>query len=816
MAITKTSGTDEFCGKNVRHYLYIVGAVAVMILMATYYYKHYYSKGHGVVPLTGIENSPTNILGNNMNAGTQNGGFANQNNTSMNNVPMNNVPMNNAPMNNIQQNTPSQSIANNNMNPVAWTNNKVNPESTTLANFAAVADVLHESVVNINTTKQTNKNTANNPAPPAVAQARFESPLSGMQVNSIGSGFIVSENAHVLTNYHVIKDATGIFVTVFSKNGLNQRYQAEVIKADESKDLALLKISAKRSFTPVMLGDSSQVHIADSVIAIGSPYGLDQTVSRGIISGSRKMLSIGNVVHRNLIQTDAAINTGNSGGPLVNRSAQVIGINTAIYTPTGAFSGIGFAIPSNELKKFISGEIQTSGMWSSLTQNIFGMSVAARVPPPISANSRPPGTHNDGRKNMVCGNCHQITGGATPIAFATNNNLNGMSVAARVPPPISANSRPPGTHNDGRKNMVCGNCHQITGGATPIAFATNNNLNGMNVAARVPPPISANSRPPGTHNDGRKNMVCSNCHQVSGATAVAFNNMMGMNVAANAGPPIAANAPTPGNHRRDGRDKMECKMCHKITGLPKNQPIAFANNNQFALPSNNFAMNVATPVNGVTNSSTTNNTPVVLMGMEVQTLNPAIINSLNNPLGEGVFVSSVHPNTAAARSGIKAGDIIFKLDGRWINDPKQLERRLTQYANNDNVRLGIYRDGQRMNYYLIITHTIAQQAIQNNSIPTNTTPTEINWNGMELKPITETLILKEPQLANMQGAWVGDVDKFSVAEAAGLMKGDIITAINNQPVVTVDSLTKTIDNLGQQQVLVKIVRNSREIYITIN
>ena len=158
-----------------------------------------------------------------------------------------------------------------------------------------------------------------------------------------------------------------------------------------------------------------------------------------------------------------------------------------------------------------------------------------------------------------------------------------------------------------------------------------------------------------------------------------------------------------------------------------------ANNNfnQFATaPGTMRAQNIAAAV-------TTNKTSV--MGMEFQPLNQAIISSLNNPLTEGVFVSAVNQNTPASRAGIKAGDIIFKLDGRWITSPEQLKRRLNTYVNNDNVRLGIYRDGQRVNRYLVISQNLVQQN-GNNTLQQQTNldglPTETNWNGMELKPIT--------------------------------------------------------------------------------
>jgi len=779
--------SSDFCGKNVRHFLFIIGAASIMILIGTYYYKHYYSKGNGVVPIAGQGNTtnPAGQSNNQINAANNgNSPTAVQQNTNstVNSLSSQSI---NDPL--LTQTTPvvnNQPIQTQLGNNIAWNNNNTMTVAEVgnkiLPNFAAVVDQMRTSVVNINTTRTTQTNadtTANNPG----HQVQFSSPLTGTSVNSIGSGFIVSSTGHVLTNYHVIKNANGIFITTFMSDGTTQRYQGEVVKLDETKDLALLKINATRKFDAVILGDSSQIKTADSVIAIGSPYGLDQTVSRGIVSGIRKSLSIENVIHRNLIQTDAAINQGNSGGPLVDRYAHVIGINTAIYTPTGAFSGIGFAIPSNDIRSFVENEIKSNSLWSNFTggvMNGLGMSVAAPgTPPTINANSTPPASHNDGRKQMVCSTCHKVVGG---------NNV-AMTFNVAQGPAISANAPIPGNHRrDGRDKVPCQQCHQITGlkkKVTPVASTGNNGLMGLNVAQNAGPPININSRPPNSH-------------------------------------------------KRDGRDKMQCKMCHQITGMPQNQVVAFAtNDNQFAGPSAGLGLNivqnqggqdvqVANPAPAVPVQNSQNGT-VTTMGLQIQPMNQAIINSLNNPLVDGVFVSTVEPNTPASRAGIKAGDIIFKLDGRWINEPQQLQRRLANYANSDNVRVGIYRDGQRLNRYMVISQTLAQiqQNAMNNAANQQAMglPNEVNWNGMEVKPINDTLIMKEPQLASIKGGWVSDVDRASVAENAGIIKGDVILAINNVTVDNPETLFNIINNTSaQQQVLVKLLRNSQEIFITLN
>ena len=168
---------------------------------------------------------------------------------------------------------------------------------------------------------------------------------------SIGSGLIVSSTGHILTNYHVIANANNIVVSVYGMGG--RSYRARVIDHHIDTDLTLLKLETTEMFTPAVFGNSDLVETGDMVIAIGSPFGMDQTVTSGIVSGVHKSLVIGGVSYGNMIQTDAPINRGSSGGPLINMDGLVIGINTAIYAPTGVFSGTSFAMPINRIKRFL-------------------------------------------------------------------------------------------------------------------------------------------------------------------------------------------------------------------------------------------------------------------------------------------------------------------------------------------------------------------------------------------------------------------------------------------------------------------------------
>jgi len=171
-----------------------------------------------------------------------------------------------------------------------------------------------------------------------------------------GSGFIWSKDGYVVTNYHVVQQANRVSVTL--QDG--STYDATPVGFEPNKDLAVLKIDAPEDkLVPVSLGDSSLLEVGRKVIAIGNPFGLDTTMTVGVVSAlGREIDSITRRKIRDVIQTDAAINPGNSGGPLLNSLGELIGVNTAIYSPSGASSGIGFAIPINTVKKIVPDLIQ--------------------------------------------------------------------------------------------------------------------------------------------------------------------------------------------------------------------------------------------------------------------------------------------------------------------------------------------------------------------------------------------------------------------------------------------------------------------------
>lgn len=164
-----------------------------------------------------------------------------------------------------------------------------------------------------------------------------------------GSGFIIDPKGYAITNEHVIRGATEIKVTLTQANGKDRTFSGRVVGRDPNIDLAVIKIVTNENLPFVKFADDAP-RVGDWAIAIGSPFALQQSLTVGVVSALRQSLQIEGRRYLNVIQTDAAINQGNSGGPLLNIKGEVIGVNTAIYSPSGAFAGIGFAIPVSEVK----------------------------------------------------------------------------------------------------------------------------------------------------------------------------------------------------------------------------------------------------------------------------------------------------------------------------------------------------------------------------------------------------------------------------------------------------------------------------------
>ncbi len=182
--------------------------------------------------------------------------------------------------------------------------------------------------------------------------------MDPVPVEGAGSGFVIDPRGYILTNFHVVEGAQSIEVVL----GDQSRYPAKFIGADQRNDVALVKIDPKgKNLVALALGDSAAIQVGQKVLAIGNPFGFQSTLTTGVVSALGRTVQTSQTTFIDeAIQTDAAINRGNSGGPLINSHGQVIGINSAIYTPTGTTAGIGFAIPINTAKS-IANDLITDG-----------------------------------------------------------------------------------------------------------------------------------------------------------------------------------------------------------------------------------------------------------------------------------------------------------------------------------------------------------------------------------------------------------------------------------------------------------------------
>lgn len=171
----------------------------------------------------------------------------------------------------------------------------------------------------------------------------------------VGSGVIIDRRGYVLTTFRTVGRATQVQVSLFS--GTRKEYTADVVNVDPNTDLALLRINAREVFPTVILGNSDLLEVGDLVLAVGSPFGFARTVTMGIVSSNRRGLNIDGIRYPDMIQTDATINEGNDGGPLVNIRGEVVGINMAIFRPNNQFTGISFALPINDVMGFINANL---------------------------------------------------------------------------------------------------------------------------------------------------------------------------------------------------------------------------------------------------------------------------------------------------------------------------------------------------------------------------------------------------------------------------------------------------------------------------
>ena len=242
------------------------------------------------------------------------------------------------------------------------------PLPPALAVWVEFARVIKPAVVNVGTAQRTAS-----PGGPEDFFRRFfgEPPPGPSERQSLGSGFVVSEDGYVVTNMHVVRGAGSIVVRLAD----HSEHRARLVGGDPRTDIALLKIDAS-GLPTLAFGDSDQAQVGEPVMAIGNPFGLEQTITTGIVSAKERFIGTG--PYDDFIQTDASINPGNSGGPLVDTRGALIGINTAIFSQSGGSIGIGFAIPVN-IAKDVLPQLRATG---KVVRGYLGVAVAP-VPPEV-------------------------------------------------------------------------------------------------------------------------------------------------------------------------------------------------------------------------------------------------------------------------------------------------------------------------------------------------------------------------------------------------------------------------------------------------
>ncbi|MDC2965233.1 DegQ family serine endoprotease [Gammaproteobacteria bacterium] len=242
-----------------------------------------------------------------------------------------------------------------------------NQNVSDLPNFASLAEKVTPAVVNVSVTKvlkspaqnEMRRGPFNDPFFDDFFGSPFNPPNRERKVASGGSGFIISADGYILTNHHVIEDASEVVISLQDR----REFSAEIIGSDKKSDVALLKVKTNENLPFLNLGDSEKVRVGDWVMAIGSPYRLNATVTAGIVSAKARSVPGQSTSYIPFIQSDVAINPGNSGGPLFNLNGEVIGINAMIYSNRGGYMGISFTIPINYADEIVT-QIKENGFVS--------------------------------------------------------------------------------------------------------------------------------------------------------------------------------------------------------------------------------------------------------------------------------------------------------------------------------------------------------------------------------------------------------------------------------------------------------------------
>jgi len=611
--------------------------------------------------------------------------------------------------------------------------------------YHSIIDSVRPAVISIDAAM---KNT-----PTAANQGMLDPMPNDVAFNKIGSGVIIDPRGYVLSSYHVIAGAEALKATLYGPGGAKE-YPLKMVKGDLRSDMALLRIQGTGPFPHAALGNSDAARTGDMVLTIGSPFGFEQTVTSGMISSRNRTLQVGDTVYENLIQTDSSINRGSSGGPMLNVRGEVIGINTAIFAPTGVFNGIGFAIPINRAADLVGGVIDF-------------------------------------------GNITPATGGGQLVAWTSQGRQVGNAFRLPGGKIIAAPHGPLGK---------CLDCHpQLGEGAgaapaavTPVAYnATSNNFTLPNGQVITPP-----HTPRGN---------CLNCHpQIVQQGGVKINAdpflQNGQAMPVNADPFLLNNQGMIVN--ADPLLQQQTPMGAHVNADPPLQQQTL-----FGIPIGAGAGRAKGLFGRTLGGPATGNGQYIAAGQPVlytdQTMGLALVDAdeivcrqagMLHP--EGVLVTAVAQGGPAALAGIQRGDILLRIAGRKILNTATLNNIITSGKLGRRYDVLLARNGTRQDVR-VKTAPQGQNAPQPGAAA-------FKW------PLGATVTPILPAFTNITKTGVYIQNSSGILAANGLKNGDIIKGINGTKVEDLETFIKATKRVDSRKgFTLDVIRSGNSMFLTI-
>ncbi|MCI4624864.1 MAG: PDZ domain-containing protein [Candidatus Magnetoovum sp. WYHC-5] len=579
----------------------------------------------------------------------------------------------------------------------------------------------------------------------------------------VGSGVIIEPRGYVLSSLHVIAGADSLKATVHTQSGA-QVYPINVVNVDKNTDLVLLRIQGDGPFPYAILGDSDNAHTGDIVLAMGSPFGFDQTATVGIISSTKRTVTINGKLYENLLQTDTPINKGNSGGPLIDAEGNVIGINNAIYSPNGVFTGIGFALPINQADSLVAGVIDFG---NSPVQAVAGQIVAW------------------GNRGRQVGNSYRFGNGQV------------------ITPPHTPRGR-------------CITCHpQLCQNLNPIApfhpivpgQPNNNNIQNVGFVKQELPFLGVSVID--------VDSVVAEHFGLLYPTGVLVERVYDKTPANDAGvlrSDIIMRVD--GRRVRSAVEFMQLIQSEKIGKTFDLLIYRSGSRKAITINTVQFPTFENQPLK-------TNKQAFAWLGSEITDLNATLKPYIKN----GVYVKDA--DGILNRAGVMRGDVIVGINGSIVQDITSFITIANATSVLDGIKLDILRSGQNISInvtpnvggqvkpaaYVPDVQSIAAWPVAAQltipAPPVANNMKEFEWQGSEISPINSTIAPYIPY-----GVMVADVG--GILRRNGVMSGDIIVGINGAKVTDIGSFIAMTNNLDLRDgALLDILRQGQQVYVTV-